>query len=115
MPGRYRHRGVLDMRRPRTTLRAVGRPRATVDGALWVLPGAKGARIGGLRLTSHDREFAIPLKVQADGVTIAGNDITSGRSISCVLVGSSRHVSGLVLERNRIDVFGGSALYHRDG
>jgi hypothetical protein len=111
MAGRYRHRGVVEMRRPRTTLRALGGAPVTVDGALWVLPGAKGARIAGLSLTSHDREFAIPLKVQADGVTIAGNDITSGYSISCVLVGSSRHVSGLVIERNRIHQCGRSGKH----
>jgi nitrous oxidase accessory protein NosD len=102
MPGRFRHRGVVRLDEPRTTIRSLGRPRATNDGALWVEPGAHGARIAGLRLTSHDREFAIPLKVQADGVKLLGNDITAARSISCVLVGSSRTVSGLLIEGNRI-------------
>jgi nitrous oxidase accessory protein NosD len=66
------------------------------------MPGARGARIAGVRLTSHDPEFSIPLKVQADGVKVLGNDISATRSISCVLVGSSRIVSGLLIEGNRI-------------
>ena len=101
-PGRYRHRGVVRLERPRTTIRSVGRSRATIDGAVWVEPGARGARIAGLRLTSHDPEFAIPLKIQADGVELLGNDITAARSISCVLVGSSRTVSNLLIQDNRI-------------
>jgi hypothetical protein len=102
MPGRYRHRGVVRLEGARTTIRSLGRPRATIDGALWVLPAARGARIAGLRLTSHDPEFAIPLKIQADDVELVGNDITASRSISCVLVGSDRTVSGLLIEDNRI-------------
>jgi nitrous oxidase accessory protein NosD len=102
IPGRFRHRGVVKLERPGTTIRSYGRPRATIDGAVWVEPAARGARIAGLRLTSHDPEFAIPLKIQADGVKLLGNDITAARSISCVLVGSSRTVSGLLIENNRI-------------
>jgi nitrous oxidase accessory protein NosD len=102
MPGVFHHRGVVKLNRPRTTIRSVGRPRATIDGTIWVMAGARGARIARLGLTSHDPEYAIPLKIQADGVKLLGNDITSARSISCVLVGSSRVVSGLLIEDNRI-------------
>jgi nitrous oxidase accessory protein NosD len=102
LPGHYRHREVVRLDEPRTTIRSIGRPRATIDGAVWVLPGARGARIAGVRLTSHDPEFSIPLKVQADGVKLLGNDITAARSISCVLVGSDRTVSNLLIEGNRI-------------
>jgi nitrous oxidase accessory protein NosD len=102
MPGRFRHRGVVRLERPRTTIRSFGRPRATVDGAVWVQRAARGTRIAGVSLTSHHPEFAIPLKIQADDVELVGNDITAGRSISCVLVGSSRAVSGLLIEDNRI-------------
>lgn len=102
MPGYYRHRGVVKLKRARTTIRSFGRPRATIDGAVWVVRGAHGARIAGLRLTSHDPEFAIPLKIQADEVKLVGNNITAARSISCVLVGSSRTASGLLIEDNRI-------------
>jgi Right handed beta helix region len=66
------------------------------------MPGADGARVAGLRLTSHDPVFSIPRKIQADGVVIVGNDITAARSISCVLVGSDRTVSDVVIEDNRI-------------
>ena len=102
MPGRFRHRGVVRLEQAGTTIRSFGRSRATIDGPLWVEPAARGARIAGLRLTSHDPQFAIPLKIQADGVELLGNDITAARSISCVLVGSSRTVSGLLIENNRI-------------
>jgi hypothetical protein len=102
MAGRYRHRGVVAMRRAGTTLRPLGRARVVLDGALWILPGAKGARITGLRLTSHDPVYSIPLKIQADDVSLVGNDITAARNISCVLVGSDRTVSGTLIARNRI-------------
>jgi Periplasmic copper-binding protein (NosD) len=111
MPGRFRHRGVVRLEGARTTIRSFGRPRAAVDGAVWVEPAARGARIAGLRLTSHDPEFSIPLKIQADDVKLVGNDITATRSISCVLVGSSRTVSGLLIEDNRIHHCGRSGKH----
>jgi nitrous oxidase accessory protein NosD len=103
MAGRYRHRGVVAMRRAGTTLRPLGKAHVTIDGALWVLPRAKGARITGLTLTSHDRVYSIPLKIQADDVSLVGNDITAAGNISCVLIGNlDRKVSHTLVERNRI-------------
>jgi nitrous oxidase accessory protein NosD len=102
MAGRYRHSGVVTMRRAGTTLRPVGRARATIDGAVWVQPGAKGARIARLRLTSHDPVYPIPLKINADGVALVGNDITAARNISCVLIGADRTASRTLVEGNRI-------------
>jgi nitrous oxidase accessory protein NosD len=102
MAGHYRHRGVVTMRRAGTTLRPLGRARVVIDGAIWVLSSAKGARITGLTLTSHDPVYSIPLKIQADDVVLSGNDITDVGNISCVLVGSDRKVSGTLIERNRI-------------
>ena len=102
MAGRYRHRGVVAMRRAGTTLRPLGKAHVTIDGALWVLSRAKGARITGLTLTSHDPVYSIPLKIQADNVSLDRNDITAARNISCVLIGSGRKVSGTVVEYNRI-------------
>jgi hypothetical protein len=102
MAGRYRHRGTVEMRRAKTTLRPLGRAHVTIDGALWVLPRATGARIAGLRLTSHDPVYPIPLKIQADDVSVVGNEITAARDISCVLIGSDRKVAHTVIERNRI-------------
>ena len=67
-----------------------------------MLSGAKGARITGLTLTSHDPVYSIPLKIQADDVSLVGNDITAARNISCVLIGSNRKVSHTVIELNRI-------------
>jgi nitrous oxidase accessory protein NosD len=90
------------MRRAGTTLRPLGKAHVTVDGAIWVLRGAKGARITGLTLTSHDPVYSIPLKIQADDVSLVGNDITAARNISCVLIGSTRKVSHTLVELNRI-------------
>jgi hypothetical protein len=102
--GRYEHRGVVRLTRPGVTLRPLGRGRgrAVVDGAVWVMPSARGARLSRLRLTSHDPVFTIPLKIQADGVTVVANDVTTSTSISCILIGSVRVVTGTVIERNRI-------------
>ena len=102
LAGRYRHRGVVAMRRAGTTLRPLGKARVTIDGAIWALRGAKGARITGLTLTSHDPVYPIPLKIQADDVSLVRNDITAARNISCVLIGSTRKVSHTVVEFNRI-------------
>jgi len=102
LAGRYRHRGVVSMRRPGTTLRPLGNVHATIDGAVWALRGAKGARITGLTLTSHDPVYPIPLKIQADDFSLVGNDITAARNISCVLIGSTRTVSHTLVELNRI-------------
>jgi Right handed beta helix region len=102
MAGRYAHRGVVSLRRPGTTLRPLGRAHVVIDGAIWVLPRATGARITGLNLASHDPTYSIPLKIQADDVSLIGNDITAARNISCVLVGSDRTASGTRIERNRI-------------
>jgi hypothetical protein len=66
------------------------------------MPRATGARVAGLNLFSHDPVYRIPLKVQADDVTIARNDITAARSVSCVLIGSDRVASRTLIERNRI-------------
>lgn len=102
--GRYEHRGVVRLTRAGVTLRPLGRGRGrvVVDGAVWVMPSARGARISRLRLTSHDPVFTIPLKIQADDVTVVANDITTSTSISCILIGSARVVTGTVIERNRI-------------
>jgi hypothetical protein len=102
MAGRYRHRGVVTMRRAGTTLRPLGKAHVTIDGAIWVLSGAKGARITGLTLTSHDPVYSIPLKIQADDFSLDRNDITAARNISCVLIGSDRKVSRTLVELNRI-------------
>jgi nitrous oxidase accessory protein NosD len=102
--GRYEHRGVVELQQPGITIRPLGRARGRVviDGAVWVMPRARGARIARLSLVSHDPVFTIPLKIQADDVTVIANDITTSTSISCVLIGSSRTVTGTVIERNRI-------------
>ena len=42
MAGRYRHRGVVAMRRAGTTLRPLGKAHVTIDGAIWVLLGSEG-------------------------------------------------------------------------
>ena len=77
------------MRRADTTLRPARKAaHATIDGA--VVPRAKGARIAGLTLTSHDPVYSIPLKINADDFSLVRNDITAARNISCVLIGADR-------------------------
>jgi nitrous oxidase accessory protein NosD len=100
--GSYRHTNAARIDRPGVTLRTVRRGRAFVDGAIWVDPPAKGARISGIRLTSRDPEFDIPLKVQADDVRIKHNFITGARNTICVLIGSYREARHTVIEGNRI-------------
>ena len=111
-PGGYRHRGVAKLRRPGVTLRSLRRRRARVDGTIWITGRARGARLSRIRLTTHDRTFTIPLKVQADGVRVTGNSITTSTSANCILVGSRRRTaSGVVIERNRIQRCGRTGKY----
>jgi hypothetical protein len=100
--GTYRHRGVARLRAPGTTLRPIGRARVVVNGAIWVLARARGARVLGLRLTTSDPVYTIPLKVHADDVTVARNSISGRRNTSCVLVGSSRIAKRTLIEENHI-------------
>jgi hypothetical protein len=106
--GRYRHRGVAMVRRPRVTLRSAPGARAVIDGAVWIERSARGARLTGLRLTSGSATFRIPLKVQADDVTISDNVVTGTTSTSCILVGTDRTARRTVIERNRITRCGSS-------
>jgi Right handed beta helix region len=74
-----------------------------VDGTIWITPGGRGARLSGIRLTTHDPTFTIPLKVQADNAVVSGNSIRGGPvSTNCVLVASYREARGIRIERNRI-------------
>jgi Right handed beta helix region len=103
LPGRYRHRGPVELRRPRVTLRSVKGARARVDGAIWIDAPARGAQVADLFLTTSDPTFSIPLKVQADGASVKGNVITGRRlSTICIVVGSAGRAHGAVIEGNRI-------------
>jgi nitrous oxidase accessory protein NosD len=64
--------------------------------------------VRGLRLTSHDPTYDIPLKVRGDDVRVSGNVITAARSTICVLVGSVRAARRTVIEGNRIQRCGRS-------
>lgn len=100
--GRYRHRGVAELDSPRTILRPLRGARAEVDGTIWINSGARGARLSGIRLTTSDPTFNIPLKVQADDAKVTGNAITSSGNNTCVLIGSARTVRRVLIERNQI-------------
>ena len=100
--GRYRHRGVAELDSPRTVLRPMRGARAEVDGTIWIEDDAKGARLSGIHLTTSDRTFNIPLKIQADDAKVTGNVITSRGNNTCVLIGTSRTAYRVVIERNRI-------------
>src|SRR5918996_2524441 len=64
LSGTYRHRGVVHLLRPRTTLRNAPGARSTVDGAIQIERPAREASVAGLRLTSHSRRFFTPIKVE---------------------------------------------------
>jgi nitrous oxidase accessory protein NosD len=110
-PGRYSHREVAHLRSPGATLRGIGRRRPLVLDPIWIEPSAVGASIRNLRLTSLDRVYTVPLKVQADRARIAGNRIFGGSNESCVLVGSQNRVSGVTIERNVIHNCGRSGKF----
>lgn len=101
LPGRYRHRFPAKLSAPRTQLIGL-EGGARVDGAIWVTERARRAQVRGLDLTASDRVFFIPLKIQANGARAAGNRIRGSRSTTCVLIGSTRRVRGVRIERNWI-------------
>lgn len=109
--GRYRHRGVAEIRRPGVTLRSVHGARARVDGTIWIDPSAVGARVAGLFLTTSDPLFSIPLKVQADRAVVTGNVITGRANTICLVVGSEHAARDVLVERNRITRCGRTDKY----
>ncbi len=100
--GVYRHDGVARIARRGTVLRGIGPGSAQIRNPIWVMPGATGAQLLGVSLTSRNQEYPEPLKVQADRVRIAGNQITGSLSTICVLIGSQRTTHGVIVEGNRI-------------
>lgn len=100
--GAYRHRDVARMTRPGTVLRGIGPGSARILSPIWLMPGATDAQLLGISLTSRNREYPEPLKVQADRARIAGNHITGSFNTICVLIGSQRTAHGVTVEGNRI-------------
>jgi hypothetical protein len=101
--GTYRHRGVVHLRRPRTTLRNAPGARATVDGAIQIERRARGASVAGLRLTSHSRTFFTPVKVEASDARVVRNVIFGSVNSICVQVGGSEAApQRVVIEENLI-------------
>lgn len=101
-PGIYWHGGLARLNRPGTTLRGIGPEPAKIRGPIWIMPDATGAQLLGVSLTSHNREYPEPLKVQADRARVAGNYITGSFNTICVLIGSQRTTHGVTIEGNRI-------------
>jgi hypothetical protein len=110
-PGRYSHQEVAHLRSPGATLRGIGSPRPLVLDPIWIEPSAVGARVSDLRLTSLDRIYTVPLKVQASRARIVGNRIFGSSNESCVLVGSQNRVSGVTIERNVVRGCGRSGKF----
>jgi Right handed beta helix region len=101
-PGVYRHGGVARMTRRGAVLRGIG-PRSTqIRNPIWFMPSATGAQLLDVSLTSSNREYPEPLKVQADRVRIASNQITGSLNTICILIGSQRTTRGVIVEGNRI-------------
>jgi hypothetical protein len=101
-PGTYWHRGLARLNRRGTTLRGIGPGPAQIRGPIWIMPDATGAQLLGVALTSHNREYPEPLKVQADRARVMGNYITGSFNTICVLIGSQRTTHGVTIEGNRI-------------
>lgn len=101
-PGTYWHRGVARLARRGIVLRGIGPDPARILSPIWIMPRATGAQLLGVSLTSHNREYPEPLKVQADRARVAGNQITGSTNTICVLIGSQRRTHGVTIEDNRI-------------
>jgi parallel beta helix pectate lyase-like protein len=103
LSGTYRHRRVVELRRPRVTLRSAPGARATIDGALEIERKARHVTVAALRLTSHNRRFFTPLKVQASDARVVRNVIFGSVDSICVQVGGSEAApQRVVIEENRI-------------
>jgi hypothetical protein len=111
LPGRYSHPEVARLDRPGVTLRGVGPGRPLILDPIWILPRAVGAGLYNIKLTTRDRVYVEPLKVQADRARIVGNVIFGGPSASCILVGSQNRVAGVTIERNVIRHCGRSGKF----
>lgn len=101
-PGVYRHAGIARLNRPGTVLRGLGPDPVRIRGPIWFMPDATGAQLLSVSLTSLSREYPEPLKVQADRVRVAGNEITGSSNTICVLIGSQRTTHGVTIEGNLI-------------
>lgn len=101
-PGVYRHGGVARITRPGTVLRGLGPGPVQIRSPIWIMPGATGAQLLGVSLTSRNREYPEPLKVQASRARVAGNQITGSTNTICVLIGSQHRTHSVTIEGNRI-------------
>ena len=92
------------------TLRSAPGEAATVEGRIVLALGAHDLVIAGLRLNgiSATNSEASSLTVDADRVSLIGNDITAPTRI-CISGGSARQVTGLLIEGNRIHHCGDGA------
>ena len=101
-PGTYWHGGLARLNRRGTVLRGIGPGPSQILGPIWIMPGATGAQLLGVSLTSRNSEYPEPLKVQADRARVAGNKITGSFNTICVLIGSQRTTHGVTIEGNHI-------------
>jgi hypothetical protein len=101
-PGVYRHDDVAQVTRRGTVLRGIGPGATRILNPIWLMPNATGAQLVGISLTSRNREYPEPLKVQADRARVAGNQITGSLNTICVLIGSQRETHGVTIEGNHI-------------
>ncbi|HWM54364.1 MAG TPA: right-handed parallel beta-helix repeat-containing protein [Solirubrobacterales bacterium] len=85
-----------------TVLRSLEPDTVQILSPIWFMPSATGAQLLGVSLTSRNREYPEPLKVQADRARVAGNSITGSLNTICILIGSQRETHGVTIEGNRI-------------
>jgi parallel beta-helix repeat protein len=77
---------------------------ATLAGRLWIKQGADGAVVENLVLDGRNRESLPSPTVNANDVTVRGNDISNSHTAICLVIGDDRfgEATGTIVEDNRI-------------
>ena len=92
----------VTMHRPDVTLTSFPGERATITAFLEVYPEAARARLQNLKFDSTNNGNATGVKLQADGVLFADNELTKGNRGICLMAGTWHAARDIVIERNHI-------------
>lgn len=85
------------------TIQSYPGERAVVLGRTWVVPGANFVTIADMDLVGLNPQNVASPMIEANDVTLQGNDITNVQTADCVFVGSWNHsVERVVIKQNRI-------------
>jgi len=102
--GRYEAPAGATVDTPEVTLTSYPGETATLAGRLWIEQGADGVVVEDLILDGRNAESLPSPTVNADGVTLRGNDISNRNTEICLTVGNHRfgEAAGTLIEGNRI-------------